>query len=176
MYRRGVALVPADTVTGVDQLERAHFTVTADLGQNRGCRNRRDLAIALDHRRCRHGQFRAAVAVDQRKLRCNVQAFDRALHGQHGGLQDIEPVDFLDLGTGDAKAQGLFANLVEKSLALGLREFFRIVQAENRPGWVEDHRCRYHRTAQRATAHFVNAGDQVFDQVEVQSKLHVSGP
>ncbi len=91
-------------------------------------------------------------------------------------MQNVQAVDFLDLGAGDAKAQGLFADLVEQRFALGFGEFLRIVQAEDRARRVEDHRCGHHRAAQRATAHFIDAGDQVFDQVEIQSHLHVSGP
>ncbi|MCY1447531.1 hypothetical protein D9M71_641590 [compost metagenome] len=105
-----------------------------------------------------------------------MQALHCPLHGQHGGLQDVQAVNFLDLGTGDAEAQGLFADLVEQRLTPGFGEFLRIVQTENRPRGIKNHGRRYHRAAQRAAAHFVNAGDQVFYQVEVQSNLHVSGP
>lgn len=176
VHRGRVTLVPANAIPWVDQLERAHLTVTAYLGQDRGSRNSRHLAIAFDHRRRRYGQLRATVAIDQGQLGGNVQAFHRTLHGQHRGLQDVQAVDFLDLCTGDAETQGLFTDLVEQRLALGFGEFLRVVQAEDRARRIKDHRRRHHCAAQRAAAHFVNAGDQVFDQVEVQSNLHVSGP
>jgi hypothetical protein len=33
------------------------------------------------------------------------QAFDRALHGQHGGFENIQPIDFLNTSLCYAKAQ-----------------------------------------------------------------------
>ncbi len=176
VHRRGVTLVPTHAIPWVNQLEGTHLPVSGHLGQDRSRRDSWHLAIALDHWRSRYGQLRAAVAIDQGQLRCNVQAFHGALHGQHGRMQDVEAVDFLDFGTGDTEAQRLFPDFVEQRLALGFGELLRIVQAKDRARRVEDHRRRYHRATQWATAHFVDAGDQVLDQVEVQSNLHVSGP
>ncbi|MCY1181186.1 hypothetical protein D9M73_216760 [compost metagenome] len=89
-------------------------------------------------------------------------------------MEDIELVDFLDLGAGDAEAQGFFTDFVKELFTLGFGELFRVVEPQNRPLWVENHRSGHHRAAQRATAHFVDTGDQVLDQVEVQSHLHLS--
>ncbi|MNE73029.1 hypothetical protein D3C80_1690140 [compost metagenome] len=125
--------MPGDAVAGVLGIEQLHLAIAADLGQNRGGGDRRHLAVALDHRSARHLQDRAAIAVDQRQPGGDRQTFDRALHGQHGRMQDVQAVDLLHLGAGDAPGQGLFADLVEEPLAPCLAELLRIVETEDRP-------------------------------------------
>ena len=65
----------------------------------------------------RNAQRRNAVAVDQHPGRTQAQALDRAAHRQHRRVQDVEPVDLLDAGLGDAAGQRLGADLVEEPLA-----------------------------------------------------------
>jgi hypothetical protein len=96
----------ADAVPRVDQFECRHFPVAADLGQNRRGSDGRHLAVALHHRFGAHRQFRAAVTIDHRQFRLHMQPGHRALHGEHGRVQDVQLVDFLDFGAGDAPAQG----------------------------------------------------------------------
>ncbi|MNV31301.1 hypothetical protein D3C71_1226020 [compost metagenome] len=170
-----VAFMTADAVTRINQFERGHFAIAADLGQNRCRRDGRNLAIALHYRFGAHRQFRATVAVDHRQFRLNVQPGDRALHGQHGGVQDIQFVDFFDFGASDAPAQGFFADFVVELFAAGFGEFLRVVQAQNRLVRVEDHRRRYHGTTERTASDFIDAGNQIFNfsnQGEIQSHLH----
>src|SRR5690606_28405863 len=108
-----VAFVAAKAVAGIDQIKRLHFAVTADLGQYRRSRDCRHLRIARTDRRTGDRQLRTTVTVDQRQFRPDSKTLYSALHGQHGCVEDIEAVDLLNFGTGDAPGQGLFANLVE---------------------------------------------------------------
>ena len=166
----------SDAVTGIETIHLDHLAVATDLGQDRSRGYCRHPTIALDHRRTRHRQLWTAIAVDQCQSGCHAQPFDGALHGQHGGMQDIQPIDLLHLGAGDAPGQGLFANLVEQHFAARLGEFLRVVQAENRPRRIEDHRSRDHGTAERATTDLVDTRDQFLNQREVEPQLHQSRP
>ncbi len=89
-------------------------------------------------------------------------------------MQDIQLVDLLHLGAGDAPGQGLLANLIEQHRATRLGKLLRVIQAKNRPRRVEDHRRRDHRTAERATTDLVNPRDQFLNQREVEPQLHQS--
>ncbi|MNG04421.1 hypothetical protein D3C84_875490 [compost metagenome] len=172
----GIALVPGDAITGVDRIQLGHFPITADLGQDGSRSDGRYLAISLDHRSAGHLELGAAVAIDQRQLRRHAEPLHRTLHRQHGGMQDVQLIDLLHLGTGDAPGKGLLADFVEQRIAARFRELLRIVQAEDRPRRVEDDRSGHHRTTERATADFVDAGHQLFHQAEIQTELHQGTP
>ncbi|MOA42131.1 hypothetical protein D3C78_1641600 [compost metagenome] len=105
-----------------------------------------------------------------------MQPFDGTLHGQHGGMQNVQLIDFLDLGAGNTPAQGFFTDFVVELLATRFGEFLRVIEPQNRPVRIQDHRRRHHRATQRATANLVHASDQVLgvcDQGKVQPHLHL---
>ena len=176
VHSRGITLVPGNAVAGVLRIQQLHLAITADLGQDRGRSNRGHLTVALDHRSARHLQFRATVAVDQRQLGCHAQAFDRALHGQHGGVENIQAVNLFNLGAGNAPGQGFLADFIEEFVATGFAEFFRIVQTQNRPRRIENHRSRHHRTTEWAATDLIDTGDQFLHQGEIQPQLHQPRP
>ncbi|MCY1542267.1 hypothetical protein D9M68_780080 [compost metagenome] len=176
MHRGGIALMPGNAIAGILCIQQLHLAIPADLGQNRCGGDRRHLTIALDHSRARHLQARATIAVDQRQPGGDTQAFHGALHRQHGGMEDIQAIDLLHLGPGDAPGQRFLADLVEEFLATRLSELLRIVQAENRSQRIENHRRRHYRAAQRATTDLIDAGHQLLHQTEIQPQLHQPRP
>src|SRR5690606_5079283 len=92
--------------------------------------------------------------------------------GQHGGVEDIETVDLLDIGTCDAPSQSLFANFVEQRFAPGLAELLGVVETGDGAPWIENHSGGDHGTTERSTTHLIDAGNQLFDQREIESQLH----
>ena len=95
--RRGIAFVGLKTVLRKFQVVLGTPAIAADLGQNRGRRYRRHFAIAFDDGFGAHIQNRKPVAIDQHLESASgrTAALHRAAHGQQGGLQDVELVDFL---------------------------------------------------------------------------------
>src|SRR5690606_1840740 len=172
MGRGRVTLVAGQPVAGGAEIQRAHFAVTTDLGQYRRRRDCRHLSIALDDRGTAHRQPWAAVAVDQGQTRRHAESLHRALHRQHGGVKDVQPIDFLDLGTRDAPGEGLLADFLEQRLATNLAELLRVVETEDGPRRIENHRRGDHRTTERATTDLVDAGDEFFDEIEIVPELH----
>src|SRR5450830_1478471 len=103
-----------------------------------------------------------------------MQALDGALHGEHGGVEDIQFVDLFDFGPGDMPAQGFFTDLVEEFFTTRFGEFFHVVETEDRTVRVKNHRRRDHRATERAAPDFIHAGHQFMglrDQAEIQPHL-----
>ena len=115
MQRGRIAFVLREAILGKQTIQLRHFAVARHLGDNRRRADLRDQAIPLHYRLRRHRQRRAAVAVYQHKIGRNRQTGDRALHRQHGGVQNIEPVNLFRLGAAQAPRQRFFFDLVEQS-------------------------------------------------------------
>ncbi|MDT4868434.1 hypothetical protein FQZ97_1033960 [compost metagenome] len=91
-------------------------------------------------------------------------------------MEDVEAVDLVDIGAGDAPGQGLLADFLVQRIAARFGELLRVVQPEDRARRVEDHRRGDHRAAKRSTADFVDARHQFFHQAEIQAELHQGTP
>ena len=131
---RAVALVGGKTVLRVLLVQVLQQPVAVHLGQDGRGGDRRHQRVAIDDGLGQHVQRRQPVAVHQHLHRLQAQALDRALHRQHGGLQDVEPVDFLDAGLRNRAAQGLCADLVVQLFALQRRQHLGIGQAPDAAG------------------------------------------
>src|SRR5690554_720589 len=160
MHRRGITFVLGQTVAGVLLLQHLHFPVAGDLGEDRRGADRLYPGIALHHRLGGPAPIRATVAVYQYVFRFESQAFHRTGHSQHGGLVNIDLVNFRCLTPAQAPGSGLFEDLVVKLQAAFFSELLGIGQALDGPLRVQDHRRSHHCTNQRATAHFINPGQQ----------------
>ena len=101
MLGRRVALVAVETVLREAFVHAAHFRVSRGFGEDRCGRDDRMKAIALDNGAGAAWQLRAAVAVDPGFVRRDAKRLHRALHREHGGLQYVEAIDFLDRGVSD---------------------------------------------------------------------------
>jgi hypothetical protein len=104
-------LVLAGTVAGIALPAEArivarqigHQPVARDLGKNRGGGNRQHLGVAADDGFGWYGQVGDPVAVDQNRGRRHRQGGDCALHRQHGGAENIQGIDFVDIGAPQGK-------------------------------------------------------------------------
>ena len=128
-----VAHVAIEAVLRIDGMQRQHARISHGLGEDGGGGNGGNLAIALDHGFDGYRQFRTAVAIDHRLLRRQAQSSDRTLHGEKGGMQDIELIDFLDAGFSNCPGQCLFADFSGQHLAPLFGKLLGVVQAGEVP-------------------------------------------
>ena len=78
-----------------------HDVVAGYLGDDAGGGNRERDRIALYDAVVRVGKIAERKAVDEAVVGRIAEAFDRAAHGEVGGLQDVDSVDFLVVGSRD---------------------------------------------------------------------------
>src|SRR5207245_947490 len=86
----------------------------------------------------------------------------RNLRGGHRlarGLVNVPRVDTLGVHFGDGPRESMFMDARRKFRAAFGSELFGIVQADNAPPGVENHRSGNDRAKQSATSGFINAGD-----------------
>ena len=157
MLRGAIALVLVKTIQGVLLVHSVAQTVAVNFGQNGRGRDGGHQCVALDDGLCTYGQGGQAVAINQHQLRRQSQSLYRPLHGQQGGLQDVDLVYFLHTGLGNRKTQGPRPDLVKQGFAAFGGEFFGVVQTLNGIQVVQDHRCGDHRTRQRSAPGLVHA-------------------
>ena len=100
-----------------------------------------------------------AVAVDEGKVRLDVQTVDGKLHRLHAGVQNVDLVDLPRVHGRDAVSDRPFADDVKQRLALFLAELLRVVQPLDDAALRQDHRGGVHRAHQRTRARLVHAAD-----------------
>jgi hypothetical protein len=76
-------------------------------------------------------------------------------------VQDIERIDFRDIGPTDSPSQAMTADLFEQALPLPLAKLLGITNASDRVARVENDRSGDHVSGQRAPPGLVDTGDQV---------------
>ena len=102
-----------------------------------------------------------SVSVDERQLRCGIELFHRALHGEERRLQNIDLVDLLFARERDAEAHGLFGNDIIQLPALFVRELFRVVEARDPDPRRQYDRRSAHRPRKRPAPGLVHAAHQL---------------
>lgn len=134
--------------------------VAVDLGQYGGGGNRAHQRIPFDDGLCGHVQQRDPVAIHQNQAWLEPQTLHGPAHGQHGGLQNIETIDFLDAGLCNRATQGLGPDLVKQPGPAQGRELLRVVQSHDWLEIIQNDRRRHHGTCQGAAARFIHTGYQ----------------
>ncbi len=102
MLSRSVTGIPFPAITGIGFGKFAHQPVTEHLGDHRGGGDGEAFAVTLYNGLCRAGQFGEAVAVDQHRGRSNREIAGGPLHGEIGGVQDVQFVDLGDICHADS--------------------------------------------------------------------------
>jgi len=162
VLRRAIAGVAFPAVPRMLGGEPFHDPVARHLGGDRGGGNGKAEAVAFHDRARRHGEFRRDIAVDQRRLRHLPERGHGALHGEQGRLENVQAVDFPDLGNADADI-GAAGHLREQRFPDGSFQLLGIVEARGQrvrqARAVKYRRCRDDRPGPWAAARFVDSGD-----------------
>ena len=159
MLRHGVALVLLEAVARAILCQRAHQTVTRDLGDDRGRRDREHQTVAADHGIAVAWRIELVAAIDEHMFRQFRQRMNRTRQRPQRGAQDIVAIDSRRRGIGDGERRGR-ADLLEQFLAALGRQPLGIVDTLRDSPGIEHDRGRHHRTCQRAASGLVAAGDR----------------
>lgn len=103
--------------------------------------------------------FGQAVAIYHHKCRRNRQRLDCTCHGQHGRLQNVDPVDFLDTAQADGPAAFRLYLLFQGRPHLG-RQLFAVIQSGNAL-FAQDHGGGDYRPCKRAPPCFVHPDNHI---------------
>lgn len=138
-----------------------HIVVAVGLGQNRGCSDGEELAIALYH----HGMGDAgigleAVAVDEQVLGTYLQLGDGTVHGQERGVEDV---DFINLLRGDdthRPGQSLAFDDLAQGITLVFGQLLGVVEPLVAEVLGQDDGSSIYGSGQATAARFVATGFQ----------------
>ena len=97
--------------------------------------------------------------VNEQIIGRNCELLKRGGHGLTGGLVDVPSIDALGVHFGDGPGESVFADARGKFRPAFGSELFGIVQADNAPLGIENHRSGNDWTKERAASGFINAGD-----------------
>ena len=141
--------------------EIEHLPVAVVFSQNRRRRNTGFAGIAADDGAQTISRHRGdPVTVDEHLVGFQFEPQQRAFHRQQAGLENIDFVDLGVTGLGHGPGPGVTFDFDLELQPSGFAEFLRVVQALDRPRWVEDDGGRDDRTRQRTAAGLVDTGDQ----------------
>ena len=154
----GVTGIGEPAVLGVDSGLFCHVGIAVGFCQDAGGCDGRVASIPLDVTAVRNVVGLESVAVDQRVVWSEGQGIQRAVHGEEGGVEDVDFVDFLVGGPADGPSCGRVFDLDAEGPAGAGRQFFRVVECEGKGGCRRDDGCSCDRARQAAAPRFVNAG------------------
>ena len=101
------------------------------------------------------------VAVDQGEPGGRVQGLNRAPHGKHGCLEDIDRIDNLLLDHAEADSNRFGPDRQIKLLALPCAEGLGVVHSLDRAAGRKDHGGSHDRPGQRPASDLINARNKL---------------
>ena len=137
MFLGGIAFVRLPVVLRVFLGQAVHVVVTIGLGKYRSGSNAQVFAVALDDGgvwdvdgiTIDHGTVGLeSVAVNDDVLRAHLQLIQGTMHGQYGGIEDIDFVYFLRSDDTHRPRYGITLNDVTQLLTALVRQLFGVVQ------------------------------------------------
>lgn len=132
MLGSAVPLVHRKPIGRIDEVVLAHQAVACDLCDNRGRGNGCGKGVALDNRTLRDGVGGQANRIEQEEIRRGSrvsQRSQRAPHGQAGGLQNIDAINFFGVGTADTDRTRTGLNDGKQLFPALSRELLAVVQS-----------------------------------------------
>ena len=102
-----VALVCGETIAGIARLQRQHFAVARDFGDDGGGGNAGLAGISTDNGAGGNGKRRGEFAVYQRLRWWRVERSEGALHGKQRRVVDVERIYFSGRCRSGAPGDGL---------------------------------------------------------------------
>ena len=125
----GIALVVVPVVHGVSGVELHHRFVAVGLGEHRGGGDVGEAAVAFYEGGERYVAVGfEPVAVDYYGLRTHREQVERAVHGENGGVEYVDFVDFGRCHYAYAPCHGLAFDDGAQRVALPLGELFGVVE------------------------------------------------
>ena len=123
-----VAFVFGEAVAGELRVEFQAETVTRDLGEDGGAGDEEAAGVAFDEGGMGDGQAFDGESVHEGVVGQRGKALKGAAHGQVGGAEDVDGVDFLGRGLTDGPADAGFVGqrLIER-VTFGRGELFGVV-------------------------------------------------
>lgn len=164
-----IALVGIESILRVPLVQPHHFRIARDLRDDRGSRDAGYRGIAANHGLALTGQDRTTVAVNQCSCGLHGQRGYGALHRQKARLEDIDAIDFIDLGTPDRPGDRVLLDLDKQAFAPSRREFLGIRQTLYGVACIQNDSRRDDRPGQRPASHLVHAADQPLRQDHARS-------
>src|SRR5260221_14727 len=90
--------------------ERVHQSVACPLRHDRRASHRVTARVSADDRRVLDAEGADAVSVDDHVIRCHGQPLNRAAHGEHRRMVDVQPVDLTHAGSANRERETAFTN------------------------------------------------------------------
>ena len=126
---RGVAHVVLPVVVGILLRQADHLVVAVGLGQDGGGSDGEVLAVALDDGGM--GQVAVgleAVAIDDDGLGPHLELVEGTVHGQDGGVEDIDLVDLLRRDDAHGPCHRVALDILAQGIALAGGELLGVVE------------------------------------------------
>lgn len=151
-----IPLVVREAVFREFFMESVHLAVSGHFGEY-GCgRNGERNGIAVDHGGLTVWTPGYAGAVHKNAIGWDAKPLDGTAHGEIGGLQDIDAVDFFRRSLANAMGNSDFGDPRVKARPPVRREYLGVVQAGNHDIPGKNHRGGDDRTGQRSASGFVD--------------------
>ena len=149
-------LLPA--IAGMLLRQIHHQPISCHFCNYRGGGNRQGSRVTLDD--CGGASLQSdgyKIAVNQQMTGTHAQTGHRALHRQMRGAQNVQPVDLINRGMGNANL-GASDDLVKQRLSPCRSQSFGIVQSGRDVRRIEDHRRRRDWPGKRAAPNLIHPG------------------
>ena len=125
-----IAFVPGEAILRILRVEFDHDAVAGDFGDDAGGGDGDAERVAADERGVIDGEAAHWESVDEGVVGCRGQGFDGAGHGEMGGAEDVEGVDFSNSGFTDGPVDfGVGGQNGMEAFALFGGELFGVIEA-----------------------------------------------
>jgi len=155
----GIPFVAVESVLGEIVMISQHQAVSAHLGHDGGRRYGYAAGIAFNYRLMGQIGLNTKIAVYKHKIRPRAKIGQRHDHGEFGGLENIDPVDFKGIHNADTNRLGLIVDMDAEMLSLAGRQLLGIGDI---PGFKirrQDHGSGYDRAGQGTSAGLIHSGN-----------------
>lgn len=98
--------------------------------------------------------------VDQQEIGLRNQLLDSSFHGETSRLEDIDVIDFVDVGGGDSPSHGALANALGEDVTPVSGQNLAIAESTNRFFGRQDDCRREDRAEEGAASGFVDSGNE----------------
>lgn len=168
MLFRSISLVAGEPVVGEFLIERTHEGVTGDLRDHTGGCDGKGQAVSSDDAVMRDRKITDGQTVDEAMIRQRTDRFHGSAHREMGCAEDVERIDFCDIGQRDGPDDRFILGDPEIEIMPLLRtQLFRIVEFRATESRRKNHRGCGNGTRERTASRFVDACDTGFPEFQV---------